>query len=98
MMKLPADDLPLAEEQSEALQDLLDEALKVLLCAVELARITAATVARVDPKLFATKASTELRELSKSYAKIAKLDLPKNMLKASPEMIRKAVTLLRVTP
>lgn len=94
----PIDDLKLAEEQSQAVQGIFDDSLRAIVYGIEMARITAATIKRIDPKLFTKEASPELRLLSKSYTKIAKLGLPKNLTKADPVLIRKVVALLEIIP
>ena len=92
------DDMVLAEEQMRAVETILNDILQTILYAITMATITASTIKRIDPKLFTKEASSELRLLSKSYTKIAKLGPPKDLTKADPVLIRKAVELLEIVP
>jgi hypothetical protein len=87
--------LVLAEEQHKGVQELANDALRIAVFTVELSRLTAASIAKLDKKTFA-KASPALKEWSEAYAKIAALGLPENLSEARPATLRRAIALLEI--
>jgi hypothetical protein len=95
----PADlALARAEEQSKGVQEIANDALKTMLFAIELAKITAKTIAEIPQEDFKERASDDLKEFAPAYAAVASLPLPENLLEAKVAQVRKAIGILKIVP